>query len=167
VATGCCIVADLLLGSIPTPAYIDPVKFIVDTSEEIDVAFSPYYETPIILTLTAITKPTILFLKQVNAKLASGRILMASSAGHEDAQVNAYGKYLIDQAFASIYKVCEGDYVLPGVIQVAPVANDSGGVRIYNEDATSAVEDFYTRVTTPISESWYPNQVNWPYPYGG
>lgn len=168
--TDYCATTDLLLGNIPVPGHISTSKFVTDTAEEIDVALSSRYLTPVVVTITAANRPTTLFLKQVNAKLASGRILMAAAAGHEDEQINAYAKYLIDQAFQALCRVCEGEYTLPGAAQVASAASDSGGVRIYNEDATSAVEDFYTKVATPVvPDVWYPENTytGYGYPYGG
>ena len=165
-----CATTDLLLGEIPIPAYISQAKFITDTAEEIDVALSVRYVTPVVVTVTAVNRPTTLFLKQVNAKLASGRILMAAASGHQDDQINAYAKYLIEQAFQALYRVCEGEYILPGATQHAPHPDDSGGVRIYNEDATSAVTDFYARVTDPVPQDvWYPENTytGYGYPYGG
>lgn len=154
-----CVQADLLLGEIPTPSYMDVLKYIDNASEEVDVALGQLYTTPIEVVEIAQNKPTTLFLKQVTAKLATGRIIMAAATGKQDIEVNAYGKYLIDEAWGAIANVLSGNYVLPGATQIDAPASDVGGVRLKNVDAISQVEGFYNQVQAqpvPYSTPGYP-----------
>lgn len=154
-----CVEADLLLGEIPTPSYMDVDKYIVNAGEEVDVALGQLYETPIVVTGIPAYKPTTLFLKQVTSKLATGRIIMAAATGKQDIEVNAYGLYLIEEAWAAIKNVIDGNYVLPGATQIVAPASDTGGVRVKNVDAVSQVEGFYDQLQAqpvPYSTAGYP-----------
>lgn len=164
-----CAEADLLLGEIPLPEYLSATQYINNTAEEIDVALSGLYSTPIEVIDIPQNKPTTLFLKQVNAKLATGRLIMAAAMGHQETDVNAYGKYLIDEAVAALYRVCEKEFVLPGAEQNVAAASDTGGVRIKNLDSVSQVEGFYDQIQVPqeviIARQQYPGILGG-YPYG-
>lgn len=148
-----CETRDLLLGGVNVPTFIDPVQYINAASEEVDVALSGVYSTPFTMAENSQTRPTILFLKQVTSKLASGRIIMAAAAGAEMSEVHQYGIYLVTQAIESLKQVASGEFILPGATPVDPSPADTGGVRIKNVDATSNVEDFYTQLqkqTVPV-----------------
>lgn len=144
---------DLLLGEINVPSFIDSDQYILNASEEVDVALCGVYSTPFTMAENSQTRPTVLFLKQVTSKLASGRIIMAAAAGAEMSEIHQYGIYLVNEAIESLKQVASGEFILPGATQVDPSPSDTGGVRIKNVDATSNVEDFYNQIqkqTVPV-----------------
>lgn len=164
-----CVEADLLLGETPLPGYINKTVYLDNSAEEIDSALAARYTTPIVVPDVPQNRPTKIFLKHVNAKLCSGRMIMAAATGAELSETHAYGRYLVDEALRALGAVASGEYVLPGAEQIDPVASDTGGVRIANVDTISQVEGFYDQLQNPFVP--YPNDP-YPgylggYPYGG
>lgn len=163
-------VADLLTGNIPTPEYLSPQKYVNDAADEIDSKIGFLYKTPVVITEenppgtpNPVVRPVRLLLKRLNNFLASGRLLMAASAGGEDDRVHAYGWSLVQDATLALMQISEGKIPLEGV---EPVDGDTDGVTItapliYNEDAESNVSAFYDRIVNPDFR-YYPVDVTGP-----
>jgi hypothetical protein len=151
-------VGDLLTGNIPTPDYLSPQKYVDDAADEIDSKIGFIYKTPVVITEenpvgtpNPVVRPVRLLLKRLNNFLASGRLLMAASAGGEDDRVHAYGWSLVQDATLALMQISEGKIPLEGV---EPVEGDDDGVTVtaplfYNEDLESNVSAFYDRIVNP------------------
>jgi len=148
------LVADLLTGNIPTPAGLDPQKFVQDAADEIDSKIGFAYETPV-NTNTA-PRPVVLLLKRINNFLATGRLILAVATPGEDTTLNAYGKRLIDEATAALDSIVSGDLILPDIPPLDPTSPPYAGPIIINKDPESNVEAFYDRIANP-------NYIYWEY----
>ena len=146
-----CIESDLLIGDIPTPAYVNKSQYIVAAAEEIDAALATRYITPIILDQNdPKTRQGRLILKKLNVHIASGRLIMAAAAGGEDTEVHAYARYLLREAAAALTGLREGRPIIEGA-EEAEVSGDLSGKPVFlNADERSLVDEFYT-VTSPYS----------------
>ena len=144
------VLGDLLTGNIPMPAYLDPAKYLQDAADEIDSKIGHVYVTPIDVNSSAVTHPTRLLLKRINAHLASGRLLMAAAASAEQQTVHAYAERLVKESQAALCAIAEGKVKLEGatVIQIdaAPTVP-----LIYNKDLESHVDAFYDRLVAPTT----------------
>ncbi len=173
-STPYCTTEDLLIGSIPTPAYINKQKFVDDAADEIDSNLGARYVTPIVLTESIpAQRPFALMLKRINAHLASGRLILAAAAGGEDSDLHAYGRSLVREATDALRQLSNGDPVIPG----AAPADGSGSTPlgdvpiIVNGDPYSQVDGFYDVLTpgqTSINPAGYGIPL-WPgvtYPRG-
>lgn len=154
-----CTVDDLLTGNIPSHDYIDELAFVNNAADEINAALATMYVIPVVVTAIAQYAATPLILKSINAKLASGRIIMAAAASAEQTEVQAYALYLVTQALEQLKQITDGSYVLPGAPQVIAPGSDTAPVLVSNVDAESQVEAFYGRV------SGYPPLPGAAYPY--
>ena len=112
-----CEVNDLLVkdnGMMFSPTF-DFMKFIVSASEEMDGMMGEIYDLPLAgssggwTTLPLYQK---LLLKQINVKLASGRILLTLNASGDTRALHVYGAKLIDEALAMLLPIINGDVVL-------------------------------------------------------
>lgn len=151
-----CAVTDLVIGNIPTPAYLDLEKIVQDAADEMDMVLGQRYVTPINASETAlpieirIPRPASLMLKRINATLASGRLLLAVASPEENRNLHAYAWSLVQEAKQALESIRVGDVV----IQNAPVlenTNDgqNSGPWIANKDAESNVDAFYDRLANP------------------
>ena len=143
-------VADLLTGQVPTPSYLDPQKYVTDASDEIDSFIGHIYVTPVDVTEVGTTsRPARLLLKRINNWLASGRLLMAASAGNQKLEINAYAEHLVREATQALNAIASGDVVLAGAIRLVTEEEVATGPLIHNVDAESNVEAFYDRIANP------------------
>lgn len=159
-----CLVTDLLTGNIPTPALLTPQKFVDDAADEIDSYLGQKYTTPLVLLSTdPAQRPGYLLLKRINSHLATGRLILAVSAGGEDKNLNAYGKSLVDESIAALQELTEGNYVIVGALPLpGDTVGNSNSPLIFNVDDSSAVEDFMDRLINPPLVPYYPG-----FPYSG
>lgn len=141
---------DLLTGNVPTPVSLDPQKFVDDAANEIDSKIGFIYETPVDMSLTSpVSRPAMLLIQRISNFLASGRLLLAASAGQEDSQVHAYGWQLVKDATASLDAIAKGEIPLDGAPKL-PVADQKvTAPLISNKDAESNVDAFYDRIANP------------------
>jgi phage gp36-like protein len=158
-------VSDMLLGVIPTPSEEMGRQYVDDAANEIDIALGLRYVTPIVVDeAVAANRITVSWLQRINNFIASARWLMAVQAGAEADHVNAYAAQLLKEAQSALYKVTNGDIVLPG----APFINtDDLGVQgpvIGQQDLASGVDSFY--IFTQRAPYLYPNP-NPIFPAGG
>lgn len=157
-----CVLADLLTGNIPTPAALNAQKFVDDAADEMDSYLGQKYTTPVVLLSTdPAQRAGNLMLKRINSHLATGRLILAVSAGGEDKVLNAYGKSLVDESVAALAELTAGQYVLVGA---TPLSGDTvvntNAPKISNLDATSRVEDFYDMLENPPLVPYVPG---WPW----
>jgi hypothetical protein len=112
-----CEVNDLLVkdnGMMFSPTF-DFMKFIVSAAEEMDGMMGEIYDLPLAGSAGGWTTLPLyqqLLLKQINVKLASGRILLTLQASGDTRALHAYGAKLIDEALAMLLPIINGDVVL-------------------------------------------------------
>lgn len=153
-----CTVDDLLIGNIPTPAYVNKQKYVDDAADEIDSYLGARYVTPIVLTPSLpAERPSALMLKRINAHLASGRLILATAAGGEDTELHAYGASLVREALAGLMQLAAGEPPLTGALPATNVGStDPGSLPLVsNGDPYSQVDGFY-EVLTPGAVSVVP-----------
>lgn len=150
-----CLIGDLLTGDIPLPVVISAQQYINSAADEIDAALGQIYVTPIVLDVTSpAVRPSVLVLKGVNAKLASGRIIMAADAGGQDTVLHAYGLSLIREAQATLVELRASAETLPGATPVTTITagqNIGKGPLIVNQDPVSSVDAFYAFVNPNLN----------------
>ena len=147
-----CSEADLLLGGIPLPGYIDPVKQVADAADEIDSKIGYIYKTPIDVTDTSpVKRPARLLLKRINASLATGRLILAVASPEENKNLHAYGWNLVREATTALDAIASGQFPIEGADPSpdAPVEGLNSAPLISNLDAESNVEAFYDRISAP------------------
>ena len=132
---------DLIIGDI---AGLETQKqeFINIASEEIEAMLGFVYTLP----LGAVTVHGALILKNICRKLASGRLLMAQAASHEDTSVHAYGKSLVDEAEGTLWSIRNGQIEL-GAPKVESMATGGNAPTIIQGDEVSGVDAFYGWMT--------------------
>lgn len=146
---------DMLTGSIPTPAYLDPAKYVADAQDEIDSKLGFVYVTPFDVSEdSAMERPARLLLKRISNFLATGRLLFAVASPSEDTELHAYAARLVSDALTSLDRIAAGEIVLEGAgrreVDTGPVTTPL----IANKDPESNVDAFYDRVASPPS---FPN----------
>lgn len=151
-------VSDLLLGSVPLPAYMDAGVAIQSAADEIDAVIGMTYVTPVQITDSPSTRASKLMLKKANSMLASGRIIMAMDAGGQDTDIHKYGRYLISEAEKIVTAIATGQVTLQGATLLSGSPGGTAPV-IVNQDATSAVDSFYDnfkpRLVCPPRYPWW------------
>ena len=147
---GYCEVSDLLIGDLILPVEIDAGKYITSAAEEMDSRIGVLYTTPIEIEEADKEKfrATITFLRSINARLASGRILMAAATALELTTVHAYARNLVEGALADLKLIEDRKYILQGAKENTnpPETYVSSRAYSYNQDAVSAVDGFYAAV---------------------
>lgn len=149
---GYCEVEDLLIGDMPVGASTPRQKYIDDATDEIDSAIGVRYITPLNLTESdpetewenPIPRHIRLHIKRIASHLASGRLILAISAGGEDYQLQAYGRSLVEQALGALKEIVSGMLDLEGAVE-NPSNVDSrprGPVGQF-ADSESLVDRFY------------------------
>lgn len=160
-----CMVTDLLTGNIPTPAAVDPQKFVQDAADEIDSQIGFVYRTPVdIADSSPVVRPVRLLLKRLNVFLATGRLILAVDGGGEDKQLHAYGLKLIEDALMSLSMIANGQINLEGAPKLPGQEKTVMGPLVSNADSESSVEAFYNRVANP---NWLPPFPNFNIPVQG
>lgn len=144
-----CATSDLLTGSIPTPSYLDPDKFVQDAADEIDSHLGFVYGTPFDVSDNPgneLVRPARLLLKRLNVWLASGRLLLAAASSGEDDNLHAYAKSLVDGALATLEKINTGEILLEGAKTLVDQTVAPRGPMWSNPDLESAVDAFYSQL---------------------
>ena len=151
-----CTPNDLLLSAnLPVPVGFDKQKFVQDAADEIDTSIGSLYKTPVSFDTAEDQETyavTITFLKQLNARLATGRLIMALDATGQDQQLHAYGLFLLKEVQSILAQIKDRDIVLEGapINPRDPSVYDEPGPRVYQLDAFSGVEAFYGIVQNPL-----------------
>ena len=141
--------SDLLTGSIPTPQYLSPVKFVSDAADEVDSKLGFLYKTPIVLTDTPENRPALLLLKRINNFIATGRLIMAVASPDEDSRVHAYASRLVNEAYKSLDMIANGSIELGDAEKLTQPAEPVVLPLVAYGDPESNVEAFYDRIANP------------------
>ena len=150
---GYCDVSDLLLGQLTTrlPPEADAQEYIDAAANHIDARLGFQYVTPFVTEgVNALPDNQIKLLKGINAKRASGQIIMATTIATEDQQVQAYALYLMQEADLELKALQDGLVILN-----APRI-DAEGNPVEGDDPSLA--DPYARVPTAfVIDAFSPN----------
>lgn len=147
-ATPYCTAADLVVGNVPLPSGADVNKYIKDAAGEMDSILGSVYTTPVIPDPeVANSHVAVLTLRRINAHLASGRLLVAVTAGGEDDSVHAYGLMLINQSLEALHQLATGNPELYGAPKLDTFTESKSRGMVYNVDEYSQVETFYGMAT--------------------
>lgn len=143
----------------PLSPAISVAKFIDDAADEIDVRIGHRYVVPLNVGAgTTLSPLAITTLRIANARLASGRLLMAQAQAAQDSSIHAYGNYLIHEADTLIDSIANSSVDLEGAETIV-VEGETSAPTISNVDDASAVESFYGHFTEPglnSSPVWAP-----------
>lgn len=166
--------SDLLLGELTNvlPSTISVSKYIEMTAEEIDSKLGVIYVVP--LDIDALPNGQGNLLKSIHRKLASGRIILAATIGHDATTIHAYGMQLVKEGQMELMAIANGDVVLLGAERVGGDGNPITDVldasiadplaRVpssTNRDDISGVEMFELNFMNPAwrdwpAETWHP-----------
>ncbi len=141
-----CVAADLLLGDLQIPSTVNVDKWITDAADEIDSRIAFRYVTPVVASdAIATQRATALTLKRINARLASGRLILMLAAPSERANLHAYGQSLVHEALSELAMIVDGSLPLPDVAVITDGIDDlrDDGPALGQQDASSGVEAFY------------------------
>lgn len=92
--------SDLLLGDLET-GHLDKTQYLEFAEDEIVSHLGITYALP----LPTLSAHNQLTLKVLQARLASGRLLLAMAAGGEDSELHAYGRHLVEMGMSDLYRV--------------------------------------------------------------
>lgn len=134
-------------------------KWITSAADTIDGKLGYIYELPFILTGSgALPGYQILVLKEINAKLASGRLILAQDVGGEDSTLHAYGLYLVKEATDELMALANGLVWLD-----APKTDSSEegtrDVSVHHYDDESLLAGFENTVMRGIPWQSYPGKL--------
>lgn len=138
---------DLLLSEATVTSLGEKARFIKSAAGEIDGKLGYIYATPI--DTAGLPPHQAQLLLSINAKLASGRLMMAAAFGSQDTNVNAYALYLVKEAEMDLMSIANGQVDLTAP-KVDPAGDPIGTI----EDP--AIVDPYAR----IPSGWNPDQVS-------
>lgn len=154
-----CKPTDLLIGDVTLSGAMSRESFVNDAADEMDARIGFVYVLP----LAGLAPHAVVLLKMINARLASGRLLMSMSSVSENHDVHRYGEWLIKEAYADLTNICNQTINLVGAVLIAdPTPNVA---TIYNRDEESAVEVFEDAFMRPTNLTgmpvwWQPGTVN-------
>jgi hypothetical protein len=146
-----CTTNDLLIGQLisRTPPEVVPGDYVNRAADEMDSRLGFVYQTPLPVTgINALPSHQVKLLKSINLKLASGRIILATTIATEDVTIHQYGLRLIQEADLELAAIANGDVKLS-----APMV-DSDGV-VIGEIVDPDDADPYARVPTAINVDMY------------
>jgi phage gp36-like protein len=135
---------DLLIGDVLSVDPRDQQQFINMAAAEIDSKLGVRYAMP----LADLPPYQQDILKFINAKIATGRLIMAKTMGTEEGRPNAYALFLLQEADRDLMALANGDITLdaPPIdlggdpnVDEDPLARMPGS---RNHDNTSAVSAF-------------------------
>lgn len=163
---------DLEITGVRLPQLLSAEGAVADASDEIDASIGSLYVTPIALDENDPEKrQDTLLLKSICKSLASGRLLLAASAGGEQTQVHAYGRYLVGFAKDKIKQIQSEAIILTSATRAPsrgrPV--QKGAVLVQGQ-GVSMVDDFYSTFQPDGFVEPRPNAASsgaWPHRTGG
>lgn len=147
-------VDDLIVGDMMISARVDKNKFVNDAAEEIDSKLGFLYVLP--LAPLALHESTLL--KQINNKLASGRLILTLDIAGEETVLHAYGLRLITEAMNDLMLLANGTINLSSTMTTTSALRDNVP-GIYNHDEESAVDIFEAHVLRGEPSYWNPGTV--------
>lgn len=151
-------VDDLLTGDLHISSKVDKQKVIDDAAEEIDSKIGFLYSLPI--PFVSLPLHQKLLLKQINNKLASGRLILALDIVGEENSLHAYGLRLVTEATGELMLIANGQVDLDAPRWETP--DDSYTDKtptIKNRDAESAVDQFENSFMRGEPSYWTPGEV--------
>lgn len=141
---GYCEKGDLLLGDLKVSSSINLYDYINSAADEIDAEVGQRYLIPLDLSKAAswvVTK-----LKDINAKLATGRLITAlAMAGGLDMELQAYGAAMIKRAMDEVFEISGGKVLLAGV-PIDPASFRVTSPIVVNYDQVSGVDAISTLI---------------------
>ena len=152
-------VSDMLVGDV-RHGVLDAGKFVQDAADEIDSRLGHLYKTPLAVsgpTSGLMERHSILLIKKINNHIASGRFLMAASAGDES--IHSYGRMLVREAYAELNRIADGVIVLDGA-EPQEGLTDTTGPTILTQDDESPLDAFYSPVMDhKVFREWSPGRM--------
>jgi hypothetical protein len=156
-------VSDLLKGDLILPAVIGTgQRYITLAAEEMDSVLGKMYVTPITITDSPVNRPSLLYLKNTNNFIASGRLILDVAVSREDRQLHAYGASLLAQGQQMLNSLANGTFTLPGSTLIDTDAAPTAPT-IHNEDSASLVEAGYAYIHEDNILDWLPPEPARPY----
>jgi hypothetical protein len=134
-----CEPGDLLFGDMTISAG-NQVKWISAAEDEINQRLGVIYQLP---PATPATGSAALVLKRLAVLVATGRGMMAQPAAGEDNGVNAYGRYLLDDAEKIFCALIDGTLDLPGIDKLPELGSSGNAPSVIWEDSVAPVDAFY------------------------
>src|SRR3954469_8662488 len=119
-----CTNADLLLGQLTTrlPIEIDVDEYIESAADHIDARLGFIYATPFVTEgVDALPSNQAKLLRGINAKRASGQIILAATIATEDNVIHQYGLWLLQEADLELQAIQNGTVKLN-----APIVDAEG-----------------------------------------
>jgi len=156
-------VTDLLKGDLKLPTEIGTgQKYVTLAAEEMDSVLGKIYVTPVVITDSPVNRPAMLYLKNTNNFIASGRLILDLAVSREDRQLHAYGASLLAQGQQMLNSLANGTVTLPGS---TPIDTDAAPTAptIHNEDSESLVEAGYAYIHRDNVYDWLPPEPVRPY----
>lgn len=140
-----CLDTDIVLGDVEVPRYVSVSNFATRAAEDMDAKIGQRYKIPLNLNPGMPgDRADILLLKSINIMLATGRLILAGSAGGEFDSTHAYGTWLVKQAEAELCKLADGTTPLRSQALLNERPGDAQGPIIVNtSDDHSLVGEFY------------------------
>lgn len=160
-----CGVNDLLIDQQMYVGSQEPGRYVQSAADEMDAKLGYVYVVPIVA-----PPNQMLLLKGINARMASGRLIMSRAAASQDSAVHAYALFLVKSAENDLMALANGvvDLTAPKVdVDGNPIGSvedpteDDTYARIptgWNPDRTSAVTLFEKNIMVGSRESepWIP-----------
>ena len=129
------------------PASLSKEKFIDFAAGDMDSKLGYRYVTPI--DTTALPVHQLQLLMSINAKLATGRLIMATAVGGEDTAVHQYALYLVKEAEMDLMSIANGQ------VDLVAVEVDEDGNTLPGIDNPTIADPF---ARTPTA--WNPDSVS-------
>lgn len=141
---GYCQPEELLHGKINLPRGVDHESIIAQAANEMDSYLGRRYAIPVSVD-PAIPeeRSDALFLANINAQLATGRLITSAAAGGENDSVHSYGRMLLSTALKALKDIADGKIDLRSAAPVDEIASNQSAPKIYTRDRESFVDSFY------------------------
>jgi hypothetical protein len=152
-----CVAADLMVGnSVMLPDSLDLDFEIQSAADDIDALLGFVYELP----LDGLLGNEILLLKSINAKMASGRILLQLFGDGDGVALHAYGLRLLAEAQDLLMQLANGAVDLSAVRVDSTALDEVRGPAVKNYDEESGVTIFEDAFWRGSPSYWRPGSVN-------
>lgn len=153
--------SDLLLGDLMISPKFDKRSFVDDAADEIDAKLGFIYKLPLAGEGDVELPPhELLLLKQINNKLASGRLILTVATAGEQNALHAYGLRLVTEATNDLMLIANGVVDLTAVrLGVGATEVRDSAPSIHNHDAESGVDMYEGAVMRPGGAYWNPGEV--------
>lgn len=151
--TGDLLLGDMLLGG------LDPQKYVDDAARDMDAKLGWLYKLPLREkdktpgpeSWKQLPQHEVLTLRQINNKLASGKLILAMAVGQEGTAVHAYGLHLVQEGTAELLLLANGTIdlgavKLDGTAAGSPVDSGSRTPAMKVHDTESLLDGFENTV---------------------